>query len=279
MTTTTHYTPPQTIAPLGLLFGVAAALAGALVLAPLYSIAIAYIPIIYLNALLTGGTAFGIGWGVVSGLRAGHFHNAALSYVIVLGTLVFAYWMHWIAWVAMMAFRADMSDFEAIYLLYPPALLDIIGTIYEEGTWSMRGSVVNGIPLGIAWLVEALIFFGVGIVAALGTVGTGTFCGRCKTWCKTIVERRLDYGDGGGIAEALNQRQDWSVLQRPEPPEGDPMWYSVRIEQCPTCRETSTLTLSSNHVTHDAKGNAETKSTLEVDRVYIPSADVARLSA
>lgn len=78
MTTTTHYTPPQTIAPLGLLFGVAAALAG-LVLAPLYSIAIAYIPIIYLNALLTGGTAFGIGWGVVSGLRAGHFHNAALS--------------------------------------------------------------------------------------------------------------------------------------------------------------------------------------------------------
>lgn len=80
----------------------------------------------------------------------------------MLGTLVFAYWMHWIAWVAMMAFRADMSDFEAIYLLYPPALLDIIGTIYEEGTWSMRGSVVNGIPLGIAWVLEALIFFGAG---------------------------------------------------------------------------------------------------------------------
>lgn len=279
MTTTTHYIPPQTIAPLGFIYGAAAALAGALLIAPLYALAIAYIPIVYLNALLTGGTGFAIGWGVTSALRAGHFHHAGLSYAMVLGALVLAYWLHWIAWFAVLAFRNDMSSLDAVYLLFPPALFDMIGAVYDEGTWTIKGSVVSGIPLGITWVIEALIFFGTGLVAALGTVGAGTFCARCKAWCTPVTERRLSFDDGASLPEALNQRQDWSALLRPAPADDDAMWYSVVIEQCPSCRETGTLTLHSTLVSHDAKGNREEKATLLVDRVYIASADVARLTA
>ena len=219
----------------------------------------------------------GIGWGVATALRAGHFQHTALSYLMVFGALLLAYWLHWIAWFAVLAFRADMSSLDALYLLFPPALIESIGMVYDQGTWSIKGATVSGIPLAITWLIEAGIFFGVGFVSALGTIGSGTYCERCKAWCTTLTERRIAYDDGGTVPEALNQRQDWSALLRPEPAAGESFWYSVVIDQCPSCRETGTLTLSAMQVTVDAKGNHDTKSTVEVDRVYIASADVARL--
>lgn len=275
----THYKAPQSIDPVGFFLGAMAGLAGALLIAPIYALAIAYIPIVYLNALLTGCAGFAIGWGVCTALRAGHFHNAPISYGMALGALGLAYWTHWIMWFAVLAFRSDANVLDALYMLYPPALLSAIGAVYDVGTWSISGGDVNGIPLGITWVLEALIFFGAGLVGALGTVGTGTYCARCKAWCTKIVERRLAFDDGTTLSHALNQRQDWSALLRPAPAEHDPMWYAVFIDQCPSCRETGTLTVNSVVVSHDSKGNREEKATIEVDRVYIAAADVARLTS
>ena len=44
-----------------------------------------------------------------------------------------------------------------------------------------------------------------------------------------------------------------------------------------TCRETSTLSLSTVTVSHDQKSNEERKATLDADRVFIAPADVSTL--
>ncbi|MCA9533264.1 MAG: hypothetical protein KC593_06290 [Myxococcales bacterium] len=273
----THYRPPQTIAPLGFLLGGVAAVACGLLLAPIYSLAIAYIPIVYLNAILTAGTGGLIGFATASALRAGHFQHTALSYVSVLGALLFGYWMHWVAWIAVLAWRADI-DFEVLYLLFPPALLEIIGSVYDEGTWTVRGSnPVSGVALGVVWFIEAVIFFGVGLFAAIAVIGTGTFCERCKAWCTELTTRRLAYDDTGALADAVNERQEWALLARPEPEEGAAMWHTVSVHQCPRCRETGTLTLCTVTVTHDDKGKEQHNMEVDADRVFIAPADVSAL--
>ncbi|MCA9575845.1 MAG: hypothetical protein R3B40_06215 [Polyangiales bacterium] len=273
----THYKAPQTIAPLGIVFGGVAALLGAFVLAPIYALAIAYIPIVYLNALLTAGFGGLTGFGVVMALRAGHFQNAALSYVLGFGALLFAYWMHWIAWVAVLEWRADMPV-EVLPLLLPPVLMEIVGLVYEQGTWSVRSSdPVSGGVLGLVWAIEALIFFGAGFVGIVGVVGSGTYCERCRAWCDVVGTRLLAHDDSGTLPDAVNQRQDWAALVRAEPEPGAAMYHTVEVSQCPRCRETSTLTLSTVTISHDSKGNEQRNTKVDADRVFISAADAARL--
>lgn len=273
----THYHAPQTIAPLGMVFGGLTALACAFVLAPIYALAIAYIPIVYLNAILTAGFGGLTGFGVVLALRAGHFQNAALSYLLAFGALVFAYWMHWVAWVAVLEWRSDMAV-EVLPLLFPPVLMEIVGLVYEQGTWSVRSSdPVSGGMLGFVWVVEALIFFGAGLVGIVGLVGSGTYCARCKAWCDVLGTRLLSYDDSGTLADAINQRGDWSALARAEPEAGAAMFHTVEVSQCPSCRETSTLTLATVSISHDSKGNERRDTKVDADRVFIAAADAARV--
>ena len=56
------------------------------------------------------------------------------------------------------------------------------------------------------------------------------------------------------------------------------MWHTLEVHQCPKCHETATLTLSTVVVSHNDKGEAEEKSTIDADRVYISAADVARIA-
>lgn len=274
----THYKAPSTVSPLGLVLGGLALLVGGLLLAPIYSYAIVYIPIVYINLVLTGGFGLIAGLMIAGGLRLGHTHNKGVSWALVGLGLLFAYWMHWAWWFSGLAFRADFDDFTILGMLFPWNLIESVGFVYESGTWSMGSSdeAVSGVFLGVIWLAEAAIFFGAGLFGGAMLIGSGTYCARCKAWCKEIPATLLQADPTGDLTSQVD-RQNWSALMRPAPSSGSSMWHEAHIHRCEGCGETNTVTLKDVTVSHDKKGNEQRKDKVVVDRVYISGADLNTL--
>lgn len=274
----THYKSPSTISPLGIVLGGLAVLAGGLILAPIYSYAIVYIPFVYINLILTGLFGLCAGLMIAGGLRVGHTHNKAVSYGLVGIGLLFAYWMHWAWWFSGLAFSADFEDFSVISMLLPGNLIESVGSVYEVGTWGIgsSGDAVSGIFLGIIWLSEALLFFGTGLFGGAMLIGSGTYCSRCKAWCTEMPATRLQADPTGDLAQQVD-RQNWAVLLRPAPTDGSSMWHEAHIHRCEGCGETNTVTLKDITVSHDKKGNEQRNDKVVVDRVYITGADLNTL--
>lgn len=274
----THYRAPNTVSPLGIVLGGLAALVGGLLCAPIYSYAIVYIPFVYVNLILTGLFGLAVGLMIAGGLRIGHTHNKGLSYGFIGAGLLFAYWMHWAWWFSGLAFSADFDDFTVLSILFPGALIESVASVYELGTWGIgsSGDAVTGIFLGVIWLAEAAIFFGAGLFGGAMLVGSGTYCSRCKAWCKELPATQLQADMSGDLANQVD-RQNWAVLLRPAPPAGSSTWHEAHIHQCEGCGETNTVTLKDITVSHDKKGNEQKNEKVTVDRVYIKGADLNTL--
>lgn len=276
----THYKVPQRVTPSGLALGGLAAVAGAIILAPVYAYATVYIPFIYINLILTGAFGAAVGYMIAAALRAGHFQNTLLSYAAVSLSALLAYWTHWIWWFSALAFRFDMDGFSAIPLLLPWNLLDAVVSINDIGTWTLRSSSnVSGTFLAIVWLAEAIAFFGAALFAAASLIGTGTYCTRCKAWCKAVAANRIATDPSLPLAEAINTRQEWSLLYQPMAPSDATAWHAITVEGCAQCGETHTLTVTDTHVTFDKKGKEHVDQTVTVDRIYISKDAVRELEA
>ena len=67
----------------------------------------------------------------------------------------------------------------------PQTLFSLMGTVFEYGTWGIRGATVSGIFLGIIWFIEFLI---VAVISTLVTNGQAgkPFCEASDTWFKEV---------------------------------------------------------------------------------------------
>ena len=107
--------------------------------------------------------------------------------------------------------------------------------------------------MSFVWVVEALVYFVAALASGGFLIGSGTYCGGCKRWCDELNVTRLQRDETGALAARVNEAQDWSVLLRPAPADGEGEWHQVTIHQCPACKQTSTVTIHDVSVSHDAK--------------------------
>lgn len=148
----------------------------------LYAYAIWYIPFIYINFIITGIFAFGIGFMISQIVfKIGKVRNLSVGYGLgILGVLITLY-LHWAVWTDLAINVSDVygnsrigvavsnTKFEEVtyLIMHPNALWEAIWEINEYGTWSLRTLSVNGIFLAIIWGVE---FIGVMIIALFVSV-------------------------------------------------------------------------------------------------------------
>ena len=214
----------------GLLFILLAAPITTLILGFIYGYAIAYIPFIYLNFLLTIG--FGFASGFVTGM-AGYFGKIRnTGFMVGAGILtgLLAEYFGWVYW--LYAF----TD-EELLVYAPFDLLYYIGQVAENGAWSIGSATPTGWFLVLIWVIEALIIIGAATLAAMGPTSDVPYCEECDAWTddEAIGTEIQSLDDNHALVNSLEQG-NYDLLKYLKPIT-DPMEKSlnVTIRNCPKC--------------------------------------------
>ncbi|EGD34663.1 hypothetical protein [Capnocytophaga sp. oral taxon 338] len=170
-----YYKPSGKFSPLAFLYFVLACVIVFPILSAIYAYATWYIPLIYINVLITIGFGFGICF-IVSYLiiNLGKVRSYGLAILLAILSGLVAYYLQWVVW-SDLAINGTESygnkqigivvsnvQFEQLlYLLsHPSALLDLIKLINENGTWGIKGNTISGGFLTAIWVAEfAIIMF------------------------------------------------------------------------------------------------------------------------
>ncbi len=268
----------------------AVGIVAAIVLGSIYAYADLYIPIIYLNLLLSAG--FGAGVGAIAALvmRWGKVRNVPVALAIVGVLTVAAYFVSWVVWICAVLdrFSDQPRPFSQVDLaLHPGMLLRTILAINEIGTWSMGHSYsstssgkenVSGVMLWLAWAGEAVLIFGASLKVTQWLVSDLPFCERCQAWCTPA----LDVARFGPAARPEMLRRmvahdfDWLYsLGRPQAGR----WVSISHQACLTCGELHTLTVKDASRTVDKKGREKKAEKVVANKLLVTAAEVERVKA
>jgi hypothetical protein len=260
--------------PLTVVFGVFTAA----VLGLAYSYIVVYDPIIYANALCTVLFGLAVGWSVAKGARLGKIRNPIFAGVYGLAFGCAGLYFAWVAdyWARTGAFF-DLEAFE------PGELAAYISFFYEKGLWSIsehggKGTVVNGIALGIIWSIEACVVVGAATYMAYKSVADTPFCEACNQWVKhrpgvALVKYSalVRQGLAAGNLDVLDIATQASKKEA--------TYSQLDLYFCSKCDDSVFLSASDVTVTIDKKGKRQTNKTPLVKHLVIAADDVPRVLA
>ena len=208
-----------------------------------YAYVVLYLPLIYINFIITAFFAGLVGAISVHLLKKRQVRNTAVAMAVAFLVTVFAFYCGWTVWLYAFARRAGADVRILPLLLNPVAVWEIVILVNRNGAWSLRGSVPKGAFLWTIWGLDAALVFGVSLFMAWTTMGSEPYCENCGQWCEG--KDGVAKVKGGGSAE-LKQRLeagDFGYLEGLGGPPADAMeWHLLDLHTCERCRMTSTLT-------------------------------------
>lgn len=171
------------------------AVASTFVLAFVYTYAIWYIPLIYLNFLITIFTGVAMIFMINKVCYYSKSRNTTFNTALtVICGILFCYF-NWGVWLDLVMNSTDsynlgntigvtvsMSSGHVFSLLaHPEVMFDYAKLINSVGTWGFKSIPVTGWFLTIIWVVEALILIGLPTISILGTK-IEPFCETHNEW-------------------------------------------------------------------------------------------------
>jgi hypothetical protein len=252
----------------GTLLGLVCGGVAAVALAFVYTYAIVWIPLIYVNFLLTVCFTAGIGFAVAIGAKAGKLRNMAVAGLLgAFCGLVGLY----TAWAI-----HPMAQFDQQPIFHPATLFGYMGAVYEHGTWGIvKGSTVNGIFLGIIWAVEAgIVVLGAALIPP-GRLSDLAFCEPCDVW--TRLEKGLRTLSLENVDPILARVAEGDVAALRETKRHkavDPGHVRVDLSSCPNCANSAYLTLTLVQKKTDDKGKESLEEKAVLQNLVLSAADV-----
>lgn len=199
-----YYEASGKISPLALfslpLFGLFASIVTAL----LYSIAIYYMPFVYINFLLSIIFGVTLAFFLQPGILLGKVRAPGKLFLIGTAIAVLALYLQWIVHLSLLihtgdalyssttwrfgtiAFHKTTLDFSLMLeMAFSPALVwEAIQFLYAEGSWSIgEGDPISGKFLGAIWIIEAIIIVVVS-VCTVSLLGNRPFSEKDNRWLK-----------------------------------------------------------------------------------------------
>src|SRR5262249_34997070 len=153
-------------------------------LAWVYSYGVVWIPLIYINFLLTLAFGFAIGMLIVRAAKNGCVRSSGVPALIGLVSGLLGLYVAWgVDFRARVDWPADSSIFEAFH---PLSLFGYVQHLYDNGAWGFGkgGGNVTGIPLAIVWLFEAAVIVGLATWVPWSEMNDASFCESCGWWTK-----------------------------------------------------------------------------------------------
>lgn len=259
-----YYKPSGEVTVAALAAGLFGGLLVALVLAFVYSYLIAYIPFVYVNVLCTIGYACALGFIIGWLLKSGKMRNPAVGVFVTTIVALAAYYFSWAVWLSAMLARGDYDVSAYTLASHPSTMLEVILRVNENGAWSIgRGgkNPVTGVFLWIVWAIEAGIVLIVPPVLAWGVLSSEPFCEFCGEWCEEdqgLVSLRQT--EPAALKQVFESKQFERLKAIGAKDPDSPDWFRPNLHRCKSCDRTNTLTVKSEKITIDSKGNAKTES-------------------
>ncbi len=183
-----YYQASNRFAPTSFIFFLIAILTAVPILATIYALAIWYIPFPYINFILTGAFAMGIGMVIqFSAVKYGKVRNSKLALLFgFLGSLMGLYFA-WVAWCVVAMNASTGTNFGHMIsgiislALDPTSLIKMIQSINTFGVWGFGENPVTGTFLWIIWAIEAIAILFIGSRIPIST-SKEPFCEVNNKW-------------------------------------------------------------------------------------------------
>ena len=271
-----EYYVASTAAPAGgVIFALACGAIGGAVVATVYALLLAYVPIIgWISFILTGGFGVLAGFAISFGLNLGKIRNRSVALVVAAASATIAFYVAWVVWVWAIFDGAPLLE-----VANPANLFHSVLIINEKGAWSLKGFTPTGAVLWGLWGLEALIIYGCALV--IGVSGSSSpFCEKCGDWCEeTEGVRMFDADTGEENLRSRLETRDLSCLTETEPPQDDTHFYRVDLAYCTNCAELWCMSLVRVRITFDKDGDASTDTTDVVRHMLISREEAEALQA
>lgn len=262
--------------------GLAAGLFGGLfvgfVLSFIYAYLLAYIPFIYLNVISTLGYMFALGYVVGWLLKSGKMRNPVVGVFIAAIVSLVSYYICWAVWLSAMLGRADVDASAFSLALQPVVLLKLILSINEHGAWKIGSSPVTGFILWVVWFVEGSAVLIGPPVLTWRVLTSEPFCEHCGEWCdedRSLVSLALT--EQTSLRRAFETKEFERLKSVGAKDSGAVDWYRLDLHHCKNCDRTNTLTVKSEKITFDSKGNSKLKSTNFIKKLLLSPAETENL--
>jgi hypothetical protein len=262
--TSLYYKESGKVPPAGAVIALVLGSLAAAILSVIYAYATNYIPIIYLNFLLTIGLGAGVGFAVGKGAEIGKIRSKKI--VIILSVLV-ALVASYAAWVTAVYLWMGSE----LLLLNPLDLFEMIQIAAEEGVWSFKGSTPTGAALYGVWAVEIIVIIGGAAMAGLRAYPSEPFCESCDKWTKQKeLTNHLDHPeDLEAFVKALEAKNFDPLTVLRNAGLGNPIHLKVGLLDCPSCPKVHYLTITLIVATIKDDGKVETEETILVENLSI----------
>ena len=276
-----YYKPSGEVTVAGLAAGLFGGLLVGFVLAFVYSYLIAYSPLVYVNILAIVGYACAVGFIVGWLLKSGKMRNPAVGVFVTLIVALAAYYFSWAVRLSAMLNRGDYDVSAFTLASRPSTLLNVILSVNEHGAWSIgrdSKTPVTGVFLWTVWAVEALIVLVVPPVLAWGVMNSEPFCEFCDEWCeedKGLVS--LARAEPAGLRQVFQSKQFERLKSVGAKGSAAADWHRLDLHRCKRCDRTNTLTVKSEKLTFDPKGNAKTQSKTLMSKLTLSQPEVEEL--
>jgi hypothetical protein len=214
-------------------------------------------PFVYIN--LFASLAFGalVGLAAESALASHKCRNVPLTGLVAFLAILVPYYVSWAVWL-----RALLDVSTITLLLHPATMWQVILEVNEKGASTLRGSVVNGVPLWIVWILEAVFIMGAAVLTAVQAIQQTTYCESCDRFatpspaaCFTgaghappIAEKAAFDSYQKGLKQHAAElklhleNKDLAYLEQLGAVEPDAIaWYQFDLVSCPQCSMTNTL--------------------------------------
>jgi hypothetical protein len=247
------------------LAGVVAAVLGGFV----YGYAFYYIPIIFLNILVTLAFAAGIGMAVAVAARAGKVRNNLFVGTIGLLATFLGMYVYWGAYCWALLGIGEVG----LFAFTPMGLIAFGQELFENGSWGLRdGDPIKGWFLVAMWVAETGMILFVSMMCAL-LDAKRPFCEACREW--TEIERGV-----ARLAASGNEPQ-WAQVLAGDlpalaafPPADSTSMQFVRLDvaRCPRCEQSRFLSITAVQIIIDKKGKtSEKERTLVTNAILTPA--------
>jgi hypothetical protein len=282
---TTHYEHSGKTPITGLTLAALCGIGTAVVLGVAYSYAVVFIPIVYLNVLLTACFGGAIGAAVSWAAKFGHVRSRLLPTVVgLLCGLVGLY----VAWGADFLARIGMpNDGDFLIAFRPDVLKAYIRFFYENGFWGIGHGVggnnnnqqmVSGIFLAAVWLGEAAIILGAATLVPWHQLHNSVYCEHCERWVKSIKGvQTLSLGAPDSALARITAGDLAPFETWPRAKSADQGFIRLNLDCCNDCSKSNYLSVERVITQFDKKGKATQVATVLVNRLAIDAADVARV--
>lgn len=263
------YYKPSGIAPVNSIITLAiGGVIAAVVLSIVYIALQWFIPIIYLNLLITAGFGFGLYLAMGYLVRLGKIRNRAIAAGVALFAALVGMYSQWALFVSLME-RVDgsvlyfvktsfsLNNYMAVFT-DPLRLFTEAKILNEIGTFSIKSATVSGIVLWIVWAIEAILIMGIPVYLTYVHAGN-PFSEKNNAWMdETAFDLKLKYIEDTTAFKSALELGDYSVVNNLVGNEAQDRFSTITGYRSEG-DENIYLTFNNHLVTTNKKGETEEK--------------------